>query len=580
MRRKTFIKIFTLALCLILVVFVAGLIGMHQTSKRMTEDRLVTECSLVSNVLKNEIANGDSTDMDTLLKSLKAHYREDEFRITVIKTDGTVIYDSEPGKDEGEYETHLDREEIKYALNGESKTVERYSDSFDCTMTYYAEKVELGSYGDIVLRLAVRSSEITEYVYVSLSVLLVALIVAIIVSAWFSAIISKDVSTKISQVAYGLKSLNDGEYVPIEINSNEPELRSVYAEINELNAYVHAKIVSEEQEKRKLNEVLDNVTQGIIVFDDENRVVFANNSALTLFNNGAGCVGKKLFYLISDLKLVEKITTFPTQNTSFEYRLEDKDLTVTVKRILDSLNPENVASSIVIITDTTPEKQMVKQKSDFFANASHELKTPITVMQGLAEISLSKEGLEPSTKKSMERIHKESLRMASLISDMLKLSKLERNDTEETLTTVDLEAIAKEVIAELDEKIERKKIAVTILGNGEVQADPMKIYELISNLVSNAVSYNKENGRLDIIITNTSSSVTLKVIDTGIGIEKEHIPRLCERFYRVDKSRSKKTGGTGLGLAIVKHICALYNAKMKIESEIDKGTEVEIVFTK
>lgn len=579
MKRKTFIKIFSFALCLILIVFVAGLIGMHQTSKHMTEDRLITECTLVASVLKNE-AESEDKEVDALLESLKAHYREDEFRITVLRLDGTVIYDSEPDKSEGELDNHLEREEVQYALNGESKTVERYSDNFNSTMTYYAEKVDLGSYGEIILRLAVRSSEITEYVVVSIAFLIIALVVAICVSVWFSFMISKDVSRKVSQVAEGLKSLNDGEYTPIEFDLDEPELHSVYTEINELNSYVHEKIVTEEQEKRKLNEVLDNVTQGIIAYDVDDNIIFANNSALSMFKIGAGCVGKKLFYLISDLGLVEKITTSPTENKNFEYNFDGKDLSIAVKRILDGEDNSSVASSIVIITDTTPEKQMVKQKTDFFANASHELKTPITVMQGLTEISLSRDTLDSSTRKNMERIHKESLRMASLIADMLKLSKLERSEQDEFISEVNLKNIINEALSELDSKIAEKKIKAQIVGEATLNADPRKMYELIINLLSNAVNYNKENGSILITLENSENEMRLSVKDTGIGIEKEHIPRLCERFYRVDKSRSKKTGGTGLGLAIVKHICVYYGAKMTIESELDKGTEVIIIFNK
>ena len=224
---------------------------------------------------------------------------------------------------------------------------------------------------------------------------------------------------------------------------------------------------------------------------------------------------------------------------------------------------------------------MQKQKSDFFANASHELKTPVAVMQGLSEILLTKETLDDGSKKQVDRIHKESLRLASLISDMLKLSKLENGEeTELVLADVNLRETVEEVLAELSTKLVEKNITATVTGNATVVADSKKIFELVENLCSNAINYNKDNGKITVSIVEETDGVELKVSDTGIGIEKENIPRLCERFYRVDKSRSKKTGGTGLGLAIVKHICALYDADLSIESDVGIGTTITVVFNK
>ena len=164
---------------------------------------------------------------------------------------------------------------------------------------------------------------------------------------------------------------------------------------------------------------------------------------------------------------------------------------------------------------------------------------------------------------------------------MLKLSRLESGDVfDEVTTEVDLNVTTKEVLTELSSKIDEKHLTATVTGNGTILGDGKKIYELIENLLSNAVNYNKENGEITVNIADLQNTVVLKVTDTGIGIEKENIPRLCERFYRVDKSRSKKTGGTGLGLAIVKHICALYNASLSIESDLGLGTTVTVTFKK
>ena len=145
---------------------------------------------------------------------------------------------------------------------------------------------------------------------------------------------------------------------------------------------------------------------------------------------------------------------------------------------------------------------------------------------------------------------------------------------------MNLKDIANEVVSELGAEMTSKKIQAEVIGSANIIAEPKKMYELIGNLCSNAVHYNKENGLIKVVLDEDKDSVSIEVSDTGIGIEKEHIPRLCERFYRVDKSRSKKTGGTGLGLAIVKHICALYDADLSIESDVGIGTTITVVFNK
>ena len=179
------------------------------------------------------------------------------------------------------------------------------------------------------------------------------------------------------------------------------------------------------------------------------------------------------------------------------------------------------------------------------------------------------------------RIYKECLRLGSLISDMLMLSKIESGDAPvRALSEVALEDIAKEVLDGLSEKAQSRNITASIVGSAKICADQTMIFELVENLVSNAIKYNKNGGSVMVYITETGRGVCLKVEDTGIGIEKEHLPRLCERFYRVDKSHSKRIGGTGLGLAIVKHICAIIGAELSIESEFGVGTTVTVMLEK
>ena len=204
----------------------------------------------------------------------------------------------------------------------------------------------------------------------------------------------------------------------------------------------------------------------------------------------------------------------------------------------------------------------------------------MTAMLGLSELILAREDPDTATGRQAERIHKESLRMSELISDMLKLSRLEGAAAEKIATcAVNVRAVANEVLSELSQSVSEKNIRASIKGELTVLADEKRIYELLQNLCSNAVNYNKDGGTVEVVLEQTGENEgIIRVKDSGIGIAEENIPHLCERFYRVDKSRSKKTGGTGLGLAIVKHVCALFSAELEIKSELGVGTEITVTF--
>lgn len=567
MKKKTLLQILSLTFISVLIMFIFGIVAVNVNAKEMMKERLQEETELACSLVQTE------DDFSAFTRYSNA----DAFRVTIMDLDGEVLFESDT---QSPLENHLDREEIQNALNGKTETVERYSETFGCDMTYYALKTELSNGTEVILRLAVKSSQINGYLGVALPILIVVLIACLAFSIVISSVLSNKISGKITEVGDSLRSLNAGNYIPIKTDSSEPELYSVLNEINELNANTHTHMRQVQEEHSKLNTVLENVSQGIVAIDENKKIIFANKSLSTVFESIENVTGKDFIYLIDDLPLCEKITRHLGENYASEYSYKGKNLSVVIRKV-ENENQEDNVYSIVIITDITSEKAIAKQKSDFFANASHELKTPVAVMQGLSELLLAKETLDDGSKKQVERIHKENLRLSSLISDMLKLSKLENGEDPECVPAeVDLREIAEEALAELSPKLAEKNITATVTGNATIVADGKKIFELIENLCSNAVNYNKDNGKIELSVAEQTGDVTLKVSDTGIGIDKEHIPRLCERFYRVDKSRSKKTGGTGLGLAIVKHICALYNAELSIESEIGIGTIVTVVFAK
>lgn len=563
MKRKIFIRFFSVILASTLLVFAFGLFAMGENAQDIMTERLIEETKIIALMI-------DSAEQ---FDRFKAYEGNDKFRITIMDTFGNVLLESDT---RAELENHGSREEIQAALSGCPTPVTRYSETFECEMTYYAMTVGLDNGQEVILRLAIRSSEITPFVELATPLLIIVLIIALVISFIIAHFISVNISEKIVGIGKSLKSVNRGEYIPIVADKSEPELCSVLEEINELNESTHDYILETERQGRKLNTVLENISQGIIALNDRGEIAFANKSALSLFEAEGNMVGRALFELMGGTEAYKSLTEL-NGGAELECKHGDKHLHLTLCHVG---NDDISISTIIIITDITGEKAVQKQKSEFFANASHELKTPVTVMQGLSELLLSDTELSAGALARVERIYKESARLSSLISDMLKLSRLEggERETEEAHVSVSLKDTAREVCEELRVKLKEKDISFTIEGDGTVTGDPKRIYELVENLCSNAVNYNKQSGAVIVKISEGDGNTVLSVEDTGIGIDKKHIPHLCQRFYRVDKSHSKKTGGTGLGLAIVKHICALYGATLTIDSEIDKGTTVTVTW--
>ena len=565
MKRKIFFRVFTVSLTAILLLFLFGILSVHLNTKNIVRERLIEETELVALMLHSE---EDFARFDK--------YQDDpKLRITILDLAGNVLYESDTN---AELENHKDRKEFQNALAGKPDTVERYSETFKSDMTYYAILTTLGDGTTVVLRLAVWENHITTYITALLPLLLLVLLVSLVMSFGLATFISRSVSAKVTEIGGSLKSLNGGQYTPIRTDMSEPELFSVLNQINELNANIHNHIRAADGERVKLNAVLDNVSQSIIALDHTKRIVFANKRALTMFNGTQNDIGRDLLFLIEKTPICETITAHIGEDHAFNCTYEDMHLSVVITKVESEVIRDDI-SAIVIVTDITKEKLIEKQKSDFFANASHELKTPITVMQGFSEVLMNKDSLDEGSKKQITRIYKESLRLGSLISDMLMLSKIESGDAPRNIpATVSLRATASEIFGEFAEEIKKKNITTEVVGSASIVADPNMVFELMENLISNAIKYNKDDGSVTVHLTETEGRVTLQVRDTGIGIEKEHLPRLCERFYRVDKSHSKRIGGTGLGLAIVKHICAIMEAELTIESEIGMGTTVTVVF--
>lgn len=563
MKKKIFLTVALLGIAVSLLVFAAGLLAVSMSSKNTVRDRLTAETKLACALIR------DRDDVELLKKFDGSNV----YRITVIGETGDVLLETDVRE---QMENHLSREEVAAAMKDCPKVVERYSSSAHKKMFYYAEKITLSDGETIVVRLSLPTGIVGGYVELILPVFVVLLLIVIGLSFESSGRIATSVTKKFECVSESVKSLSDGDYKPIEADSRDPELYSVMCGINGLNADIARHLEREESDRRKFEIVLENMDRGVAALDKDDNVVFANKSAATLLG-GAIRKGENAVYLVGDASVYEKIIKNSGKNADFECEILGKELFVAMKSIDDELLKKEI-STIIMVSDVTAEKSAARQKSEFFANASHELKTPVTAIMGLSELLLQKDDLGESVRKKIATVYSESVRMSELIADMLRLSDVERGDKPQISTDVDLRKITDDVVSVLSVKAEQKHVSLFAEGTAFAKIDKTDARELIENLASNAINYNKENGEAKIMLSEEDGKAAIAVSDTGIGIEQQHIPHLCERFYRVDKSRSRGSGGTGLGLAIVKHICMRYGATLKIESTFGQGTTVTITF--
>ena len=328
-----------------------------------------------------------------------------------------------------------------------------------------------------------------------------------------------------------------------------------------------------EDESNKLSAITRNMSEGLILLDNEQNVLLANESARKYLRANPALDGGAELY----------ISRNPDFNRCIEEAYAGHDMYVYIqqggRQLQVIANPVihngEQAGIICLILDVTEKMEIERMKHEFTANVSHELKTPLTSISGYAEMIENGMATGEHVAEFAGRIRREASRLLTLISDIIKLSELDERESSKAFTDVDLLEIAKECVERLSISAEQHKVTLSVGGVSTlVRGDADMLSEMVFNLCDNAIRYNRDNGFVYILTGNHAITVT----DTGIGIPEEHQAYVFERFYRVDKSRSKKTGGTGLGLAIVKHIAEQHGAKIELSSIPGTGTEIKVLF--
>ena len=490
--------------------------------------------------------------------------KDEEQRLTIVARDGSVLYDSK--NDIEELENHNERPEIINARkNGESKSV-RISASDKEQTVYVAKLINNG----IVVRLAVKDVSlkainnvfIKYYAYTFVIISLISVVISMKLSNIFIVPI-KDLEATTSRVAKG-----DFER-KVKVYSND-EIGQLATTFNYMSDQLN-KLLQELNEKQtKLEAILKSMDSGIIAIDKEEKIIMINPYCEKIFGIKQDIIGENIITAIrdADLYAVFKDNTTEVQEIRVYYPKE-REFRVKTTEII---NGYEAIGKVAVLQDITDIKRLENMRSQFVANVSHELKTPLTSIKGFAETLRIVED-EKTKDRFLDIINGEADRLTTLINDILTLSDLEQAK-EMNNEDVDVNNIIESVYTMLKPLAEKKDICITkeLVGNPIIDGDSNKFKQMLINLVENAIKYTEDNGYVKIITSVIEDKVIIKVKDNGIGIAEEHIPRLFERFYRVDKARSREKGGTGLGLAIVKYIVINLGGTIAVESKIHEGT--------
>jgi len=489
-------------------------------------------------------------------------------RITVICADGYVLADSRPLYN---IENRLSRPEIQAAAVGNSAVFIRYSSTFGVNYIYYALKVESGE-SFVFIRASIPLAEINAYLYQSLPLLIILLLMFAFVCFFLVRSIANQIILSFSSIEQKLRLLSIGEYKRTAISSTYEEINQITKGIDDIALVLQNSFDELNNEKNKLAYILNSIGDGIFVVDENANIALANTAALKTFDSSNDIVSKKLTYLTNKKKLIEAITSCVVhgKETLLELNLKGRIFFISVRQLPDT------KLTIVVLADVTENRENAKQREEFFTNASHELKTPLTAIKGFNEL-LSLNNQDENLQKYVNGITRETNRLMSLIGFMLKLSELENTQTQGAIP-ISLAEVINEAREALSTIITEKSIKLKTKGNATIISDQEHIYELVKNLIENAVKYNNNEGKVSVTVECKKKKTRLTVSDNGIGISPTDQTRIFERFYRVDKSRAVWRGGTGLGLSIVKHICVLYGWKLSLNSKLGVGTNVIVEF--
>lgn len=483
-----------------------------------------------------------------------------EYRLTWIGSDGSVLFDTDESAEN--ISNHGDRMEVREAFaKGESSCV-RYSDTWSETTLYYAKALNDGT----VLRISTRQVTVPALLLTMLQPILLVGVLAVILSAVLAGRMAK-------RIVRPLNSLDLDH--PLE-NDTYEELSPLLRRIQQQRRQINAQMQELRARTDEFEQITGSMKEGLVVLNQKGTILSINPAAQTLFHTDRSCVQKDFVTVDRGHELSQAILT-ALENGHSKVRIEQngREIEFDISRIESD---SAVIGTVLLAFDVTEQALAERSRREFTANVSHELKTPLQSIMGSAELLESGLVRQEDVPQFTGTIRKESARLVALVEDIIHLSQLDEGAVLEW-ELVDLLKTAKDAASVLYDKTREKGIRLSIAGeSAQVNGVRGLLYEMIYNLCDNAIKYNVKDGSVEITVSKAELGAVVTVRDTGIGIPPEYQSRVFERFFRVDKSRSKASGGTGLGLSIVKHIAQYHNAKITLQSELSVGTTVIVTF--
>ena len=543
-----------LTVCLVLAATIALIMGLlfHFFEKQIQKE-LANEAGFLAHALENEGAGYFDNKNNRLAGNN---------RITWIDENGTVLFDSRA--DVSELDNHADRDEIKTAMKEGKGMSTRYSKTLTEKTVNYAIRLSDGS----ILRVSTEQYTVVTILMGMLQPILFIMFVALILTLVLSARVSKAIIEPINKLDLEIPENND----------TYEELTPLLRKIADQKETIGEQLADARKKQKEFNLITENMSEGFLVIDADANLLTYNSAALNLLEITPPadrsvllfCRAKEFRGVISDV-----LSGIKAENTMVR---GERSYSLIANPVYEK---ESVIGAVVVILDITEREKRDTLRREFTANVSHELKTPLTSISGFAELMKAGDVLENDVTDFSKSIYDEAQRLITLVNDIIKISELDGQSIPYEKETVDLYELSKEVIGRLEKEADKKNITFHLIGGrAEIIGVHKILEEMLYNLCDNAIKYNKENGTVDVLVNQTGDGVNVIVRDTGIGIPISHQDRVFERFYRVDKSHSKKVGGTGLGLAIVKHGALYHHAKLSLESTVDVGTVVTIAFSK
>lgn len=496
-------------------------------------------------------------------------------RITIISPNGDVI--AETDKELGKLENHNNRPEIISAEDGNVGVIIRYSESLKQGMLYIAKK---SKDTNNTIRLAIPYSNKLVFIETLLPTSIITISITLILAMIISKRAMKKFTKPLQELTNEILKIQSGE--DLKLNHYEyKELDAISNAINTLSERIEKAMDSITEINRRTEYILDNMKDGLVFIDHKKNVIGINSSAREIFD----CQNKKKFLNIihytRNMEIVEAVNNAINlrKDSIFDISLEDERIiSVHISRVMKGVIEKDHGGAIILLIDVTAIRKNEQMRETFFANASHELKTPITSIKGYSELLTS--GIpysEEQKKEFLTRIGKETDNITGLINDILAISRIESGRGRKDKSEFNIKLMLEDMTKEFEPMLKENNVKIEVFCNDIViYEEKSKFYTLFNNLISNAIKYNVPNGKVCVTLAKVYNKICIEVSDTGIGIPKVDQGRIFERFYRVDKGRSKKVGGTGLGLAIVKHIVNYYNGTITLESEVDKGTTIKL----